>query len=287
MNPRPLLAAGAVGVAVALALLVGIGMPSPAHAQSLEERFEAANGAFWDEDYGGAIQGYRELHEDFGVDNAVLWYDLGNAYARAGRHGRAVHAYRRALRFEPGAELGTDIEANLALVREELVERYRKELPQEQFVFTEAHTLGYTVFHLLSGAAAKWLFAATWILFFGWLAFLRYRGARALGSDAAASTAKRDGALSWGLGALAVLSAVLYFGHLSTEASTRLGVVVSRSAELREGRSDQAPKHPLPEGLEVRIIDELDPSVEGPEWLRVELTNGRAGWVSTQDLAPI
>jgi len=82
-------------VALALALT------SPAAADTLEERFEAANEAYFRGDYAAAAEGYARL-EELGVTDPDVAYNLATAYARQGRYGAAIRHYERALWLRPG-----------------------------------------------------------------------------------------------------------------------------------------------------------------------------------------
>lgn len=78
--------------------------------------FIAANEKALGGDVKGALALYEHLVAD-GVVNEDLYYNLGNAYAQAGRLVDAVIAYERALRLAPGDE---DAIANLAAIRKRL-----------------------------------------------------------------------------------------------------------------------------------------------------------------------
>lgn len=69
------------------------------------ERYEAGQ-------YDQAISNYEKILE-MGVENGVVYYNLGNAYFKAGRLGRAIWAYERAQRWRPRDE---DVQANLRFV---------------------------------------------------------------------------------------------------------------------------------------------------------------------------
>jgi uncharacterized protein YraI len=81
--------------------------------------FAEANALYGDERYDEAAGLYEEILAA-GFSHADVHYNLGNAYYRAGHTGRAVLAYERALRLEPGHE---DATANLEFVRETLADR--------------------------------------------------------------------------------------------------------------------------------------------------------------------
>lgn len=251
------------------AVLVWLALAGPARGETIDELFEQSNQAYFQERYRDALDGWQRIVDGFGVDDPALAYNLGNAAFKLDRLGEAVYWYKRALALDPVEAVETDARANLGLARAALTERYRKEA-KGQFVFDESHGASYTFFTLLPASGVQWAFVAAWITLFGLLAARRLRTTPGLG---------------WAAGALAIIVLVtgtLWVGNLSVTARTRLGVVVAKDAELKEGRHPDAAAHAIPEGLEVRIVDTAD-----PEWTRIELSNGLEGWVPVRAVRQI
>ena len=65
--------------------------------QQAQEVFDRAQSP---DDYLKAAARYQSIRESGVVSGAVL-YNQGNAYMRAGQRGRAIAAYREALRYRP------------------------------------------------------------------------------------------------------------------------------------------------------------------------------------------
>jgi tetratricopeptide (TPR) repeat protein len=80
-----------------------------------EQLFQQGNEAYSRGDYEQAISHYEELISSAGFSPAVL-FNLANSYAQAGKTGRAILNYERALRLAP---TDSDITGNLELVRKE------------------------------------------------------------------------------------------------------------------------------------------------------------------------
>jgi len=239
-------------------------MPTESKAENLQDHFQQANGAYWEERYDDAIEMYTRMIGDYGIENATLSYNLGTTYGRATQSGKAVLWLKRALKQDPTPELRQSAEANLAATHAALVERYRTELPEEQFVFAAPHSIWYRIFHLTSATTARWAFAGSTALFFILLGMLRLR----------ASGLKAGRSLAIILALISIGSGIMYFGHMETDKNTITGVVTTPNILLREGKHPSAPTHPLPEGLEVQILDSSD-----DELTRIQLSNRRAGWV--------
>lgn len=97
-----------------LPLAAGATEGSPGDADSRAHAlFEQGNRLYQAEDYVGARQAYEEIL-DLGLESAAVYFNLGNAAVRTDEVGRAVWAYARARRLDPGDE---DVQANLAYAR--------------------------------------------------------------------------------------------------------------------------------------------------------------------------
>src|SRR6266404_309913 len=86
----------------------------PVFAQS-DAQFAKANQEYADRNFKEAIDGYDQLVRS-GQWSANLFYDLGNAYFRAGDFGHAILNYERALALERHHPEST---ANLQIARDE------------------------------------------------------------------------------------------------------------------------------------------------------------------------
>ena len=65
---------------------------------AVEQVLDAANTAYINSDYHRAIEAYRQLMLR-GYASDKLYYNLANAYFKAGRYGKAILFYNRALRL--------------------------------------------------------------------------------------------------------------------------------------------------------------------------------------------
>ena len=251
---------------ISIALVVLSISAGAASAETLDERFQAANGLFADNDFEGARDRYLELQERYQVNDASLHYNLGNTYYQLKRWGYAVLSYKRALAANPSEPLEDSIRNNLAMTVDALVDLHRKDVSKSVTVLDETHGLAYSVFHLFSENVLAWSFLVSWLLlFFGLLG-------RWLISGGVAAYMR---IVVYVAGPLSVVLGILLLGHIATASSVVRGVVVERSARLREGRQADATQTDVPEGLEVRIIDDSD-----PQEVQIELSNGKRGWLN-------
>src|SRR5512141_3017076 len=86
-------------------------LPARMRAQTPEQRFEPGNEAYQQGKMSDALAIYESILRN-GYVSGPLYYNLGNAYYRAGNIPRAILNYERALRFMPGDD---DLRHNLQL----------------------------------------------------------------------------------------------------------------------------------------------------------------------------
>jgi tetratricopeptide (TPR) repeat protein len=89
------------------------GLPAGAASYKAMEAFDKANEAYNATNYVQAIRLYKTA-EELKFTPAALYYNLGNAFYRSGRLGKAIASYRRALRLDPR---DPDITENLTIAR--------------------------------------------------------------------------------------------------------------------------------------------------------------------------
>ncbi len=127
-----------------------------------------ANRAYEAGDYLGAAAGYEAL-VDFGLRNADVYYNLGNAYFKHGDLGRAILNYRRAYRLDPR---DPDILTNLTIARAQTLDRLESssegsltnlvQLAEEWLTLREAAFLALFLWLSLGGLALLTILLPRW-----------------------------------------------------------------------------------------------------------------------------
>ena len=84
-----------------------------AYAQDPEALFKGAVGAYQRGRFDSAAVGFTRLAQG-GIDDARVWYNLGNAHFKSGHIGAALVSYRRGLRLAPR---DADLRANYGYVK--------------------------------------------------------------------------------------------------------------------------------------------------------------------------
>jgi len=210
-----------------------------------------------------AAMHFERLVRDGAARNGRIYYNIGNAYFRAGDLGRAILNYRRAEQFIPN---DTNLQQNLAFARSRRKDKL-EETPEARvsrtlffwhydLSFTQRFRLFVAAFAALWGAAALRLFMPR--------PFLR-----------------------WVLGVAALL-ALAMAASLITESldleNERPGVVLAGEVVARKGDSQTyaaAFKDPLHSGTEFLLLEQRR------KWAHVQLPDGRRCWLPANSIAMV
>ena len=234
-----------------LLFVAGLG---PAGAETPDEIFDRGNRAYENGRFQEAAEAYRTVVH-YGIEDAQVEYNLGNAEFKLGHLGEAILHYRRALRLDP---TDRDVGANLVLVESYRVDEVEAPVPGPVLW---ARDLQNRVGPDRQGIA--------WIVLF-WMAaaLVAWCSARPGGWTAAAG---------WILSALLVLlvaTATSWRVTYQRLEGQRLAVVLDESVEVLAGPgANNATLFTVHEGLTVEI------RTERSNWLQVSLPNGLNGWL--------
>ncbi len=226
--------------------------------------FRQAEALYQEEGYPEAIEIYETIRAS-GVEDGVLYYNLGNAYFKSGRLGFAILSYERALKLMPGDE---DVRVNLAFANELVsggleppplplaigwvVDLYQR---TGSGVLAQALSLAF----LIGGASFTVLLLDRW---------------PSLRTAALVVLA--------GSSVVALLAGASLVAKVRAESNLVEAVVVTENAYVRSGPGESSPRlAEIHEGLKVRILGER----EG--FLQVSLANGLTGWVPREQVERI
>jgi Tetratricopeptide repeat len=231
---------------IAIALFAFVVSITNASAAPNDPRFEKANSEYAAGNFKEAISDYNTLVQS-GEWSTNLFYNLGNAYYRAGDYGHAILNYERALRIDwqhPEAQ------ANLRIARDE----------------THGLELTPSLFerYVSAGSIGTFTFAAA-ILF--WLAIMLL---------------VIPGRRPFLMGAIFcfVLSgccAIAIYTLVHGSRGQALGVIIRNNVEARVATADTARTVlALPPGSEVLIVQPRG------DWTYAALPNDQRGWIPTE-----
>lgn len=246
------------GWKVLLVLLCIVASVSFARAQSDEDAtalFGRAVKAYHGAQYAQAMLLNEELLSK-GYVSAAVYYNLGNAYFKSGRLGRALVNYLRAMRLDPR---DSDLRANLAFARAQ-VENYHPWPRRSVFALPQK---------FCSERTLRWIAFISFVVTATFFLAALYAGLR-----------RKRVVLVTGLLGLVTLYLA---GVVVVQSFDRAGrAVFIEKAEARFEPNVQATVYfKAPEGTEVRILREKD------KWSKIERSDGKAGWVPARSVERI
>ncbi len=198
-----------------------------------------------------------------GVIHEDLFYNIGNAYYRAGRLGPAIYNYRRALMLNPDDR---DARYNLKISRKLVQSRYK-----DKVVSASEKPLWQKMVTWLDYSTLRSVFLALWWILFGLLGallFVRDEVKRIATATAAGL-----------VGVSSLFFGMLLAGNIYLNTSIRRGIVLPDEIQVREApRSMARSSFRLHAGHEVEIRHE-----EGG-WVKIGLANGMEGWTRQEDI---
>lgn len=231
-------------------------------AQDADSLWNQAVKDYTEENYQEALAGFTALEAD-GYVSGELYYNIGNCYYKLGNClGQSILYYERALKLDPSYE---DAQVNLAIAREYTLDRI-DEVP-EFILLTWIKAFRDTV----SSDAWAWIALALFLVTAVMVLLFRFGGSPAL----------RKTAFALAVAALlmTIISAVFAFNLRSALESDDEAVVTVPVSSVKSspGSADQS-LFILHEGTKVAVMDSLG------EWYRIELSDGRQGWMEAEDV---
>jgi hypothetical protein len=224
-------------------------------------RFEEANALYAEKRFEEASEIYSGLADE-GVESPELYYNLGNAFYKSGKIGRAIQFYEKAKRLLPRDR---DVLDNLSFARK----RVAGAEEDQSFTRTllERTVFAFTVRELVVvESVSVFLFAL-----FGLLALRTHKRIwrRTIHTSLVLT------------GSLVALSLLCLTVHLASGRTT-MAIVVEERVEAMSGPGDDYVKVlSIPEGTTVWVDEERN------EWRLIHLGTGRGGWVRTRALGVV
>ncbi len=246
----------AVAVALVMASFGAFAADEPLWEDAAND-YAAGN---WEE----ALQKYLQI-ESFGQTSDRLCYNIANAYYKTGQLGESILYWERTLKLNPS---NADAKYNLGIARESVLDRI--EVVPEFILIKWVRDIKY----LLSSNAWAWVSLSLMLLAALCLLGFRFLGSRGMRT------------LAFVLACILFVAAVSSFifsvserGDVLSKDSAIVMIPVSsvKSSPGEDGKS----LFILHEGTKVRILDELG------EWSKVEISDGRQGWMRASDVEAI
>lgn len=237
----------------------------PLGAQDVAATFDAANKLYEQARYPEAAAAYEKLIQS-GQRSETLYFNLGNAWFKAGQRGRAIAAWRLGENLAPR---DPSLRFNLQFARKKVSGSDAAPNPAWQRALVALTLNEWTVI----AASAGWL----------WFLLLALREVRP----------KLRNTLS-GYTATAGIAALLLAGCVAAAATlrfnTRAAVVVVPEAIARSGPLEEAKVlHQFRDGVELIVLDQKDIAVgsQSQSWLQVRDPANHTGWLRSDQVTVV
>lgn len=229
-----------------------------------DELLSAANKAYLDNQYSHATELYEEILA-LGLESVNLYYNLGNAYFREGRYGRAILNYERALRLKPGHE---NSYFNLLVAQSRIVD---KVTPVPTIFYVRWWRSFYSVFSINNWGWMVIVCLLMALICLGYYFFTSKRRNKILAFAGAC-----------GFFFLMLVSNLAARSQHYNNHKRMEGIIILPRVAAKSSPSETSPElFVVHEGSKGLIINELN------EWFEIRLANGNVGWVKKGSLEVI
>lgn len=235
---------------------------------------QQADSAYNAEDYRLAIDLYNKSIAEEGKSSDIF-FNLGNAYYRADKPGKAVVNYSRALQLDPTNE---DARANLDFVRSRIQDR-----PEDDTAFLAK--LHDSILGSMTANAWAWTAFVMFVVLMGAVALYIF----------STNVTMRKAGFFGGIVVLVIFAYTLILASdaFATATSHDTAVVISPTTQLssapRAAKTAQDKVVTIHEGTSVEIVDSVptpdDPV--SPMWYNVKINNATKAWLRASDVERI
>ena len=234
------------------------------YSQTSDELFSEANNLYQTEEYNKAIDLYLSI-EAQGLESEDLYFNLGNCYYKLNKVAPSIYYYEKALKINP---LHQDTKTNLTFAKRMTIDKI--------------DTLPKTFLQRISENIIQKLPYYTWAIiaviasFLASILFLVYRY----------SYTTRRKLIYFNSTILAVviliLSVIFAFEKFDIVQKNRTAIIFSPKTDIKNAPTSSSDDiFELHEGTKVLILDELD------GWKKIKLSDGKIGWLYSEDLKEI
>jgi len=242
----------------ALALVL---IPSLTFATFPDDLFTQANQLYREKNYEGAIVLYDSIVRS-GYSSAELFFNLGNAHFKLGHLAPAILSYERAKKISPSDK---DIDFNLRIANLRVVDRVEP-LPELFFV---RWVKNLVIKHSSDGWAKLAMLMMWAALAFGAVfIFVNHLPAKRIGFFAALVALL-----------ISLSSALLAYSQYNYQRTSDSAIVFVKNVYIKSAPDPQSTDlFILREGIKVQLLES-----EG-EWQKIQLADGKVGWMKKDGL---
>ncbi len=239
-------------------------VPLCALAQEPSALFSKAKNAYDQGNYSEAIQDYQQILRQ-GIESAALHFNLGNAYFKSGEIGEAILHYEKAAKLAPRDQ---DIKYNLKIARARIQDQINP--PPMSFIMKVYNGIKYWLSLNELAWTTVFLFLITSLFFAGWWL---------ISSDRLNRVAR--GLFIIGI-ILLLLSTPLLISRSLEAHQEKYGVVLVPKLKVYSGpQTITTEVFVIHEGTKVQVEREQD------HWFKIQLIDGKEGWVQAKSIGVI
>lgn len=226
-----------------------------------EPLFEKGKDFYKAEKFQDAINSWSQI-VDNGEHSADLYYNLGNAHYKLNNVGPSIYYYEKALLLDPN---DSDVKNNLAFAKNATIDVVEP-LPKTFFAQWYDNVSG--IFTYDGWALLAVLFAMLFVfLFLGYYFSFSEKRKRLLFTSSIVSVI------------LLLASLTIAFMTFNDCEADRPAIIFAESTEIRsEPNMGSETAFTLHEGTKVQVI------ANDGDWLRIQLIDGKDGWIPSDDL---
>ena len=226
-------------------------------AQSPDDLMKKGNKLYQEGQYENAVETYHKIISQ-GFESAALYYNLGNAYFKAGQLGYSIYNYEKGLKLSPGDE---DLAYNLKIANTRTVDKIT-ELPKLfivqwwEVLVTSLSVMGWSVVVIV----LFWIFLASIGLYLLNKKFQIQKLAFVIGSTSLA---------------VLIISIIILISRYSHEASSNYGILVEQIYTVKLGPDEKSnDAFVIHEGIKFVVEDHVN------DWYKIRLVDGKVGWIN-------
>lgn len=246
---------------IILLLLVSF---APLYANDNGELWLKANDAYSMGQYATALSEYRKIEES-GYESYKLYYNMGNAYYKTDNIGKAILYYEKALKLNPA---GVDAKNNLQIAKLQTLDKIDV-LPE--FILT---TWVKKIRNMISSNG--WAYMAVGLFAVVCIFLLMFKFAPGTGGR------KLSFVLACVMFLFFVFALLFAFNLRANAAADDSAVVMVPVSNVKSAPNSTGNNlFILHEGTKVEILEEAG------KWCRVEISDGRQGWLEIKDVEVI
>lgn len=239
-------------------------MALPASAAGTGEIWNQANEAYAAENWQQALDAYKQIEES-GYESADLCFNAGNAYFKLGDNAHAILYYEKALKLDPGHPDATN---NLAVANQFTLDKI--EAVPEFILASKVRSVGYVF------SADGWAILSLGFVVLCALLLLIFKMAHN----------GRNRKTAFILAAVALLFAITSFifsiSLKNSAVEADCAIVMTPVSSVKSSPSNGGNAiFVLHEGTKVKLLDQVG------EWTRIEIADGRQGWLQSTTIENI